>query len=102
MVESKELLQAARLFSVISNPVRLAVLVALQEQGGGLSAGELQRRLGTEATSLSHHLRQLREAALVGVEARGRMRFYDLKDEHVAHIVRDALTHSSCSKSQKK
>lgn len=96
MPESSKLKQTAHLFSVISNPVRLAVLVALQENGS-LSAGGIQQVVGAEASLLSHHLRLLKEAALVAVEARGRQRFYELKDHHVAHIVRDALAHVSCN-----
>jgi ArsR family transcriptional regulator len=58
-----------------------------------LTAGELQERLGVEASALSHHLRLLREARLVKAEARGRHRVYELDDPHVAHIVEDALRH---------
>lgn len=96
MLEVEQLQRTAHLFSVISNPVRLAVLVALQERGA-LSAGEIQTLVGAEATVLSHHLRQLKQAALVAVEARGRQRFYELTDHHVAHIVRDALAHVNCA-----
>lgn len=96
MVDAQHLERTAHLLAVISNPVRLAVLVALQD-AGSLSAGELQRLLGTEATSLSHHLRQLKEAKLVVAQPRGRQRFYELSDQHVGHIVRDALAHVNCA-----
>lgn len=84
--------QTAALFAVIGNPSRLAVLCAL-DSAGSLSAGALSERLNLEASALSHHLRQLREARLVRVERRGRSRIYRLDDDHVAHIVRDALRH---------
>jgi DNA-binding transcriptional ArsR family regulator len=87
--------RTAALLQVVANPTRLAVLWAL-DQAGTLSAGDLQERVGIEASALSHHLRQLREARLVQVERSGRQRLYRLDDPHVAHIVRDALDHMGC------
>jgi len=84
--------RAAALFSTLSHPGRLGVLVAL-ENSAPRSSGELQELLGIERTSLSHQLRVLKEAQLVTVEVQGRRRLYSLADHHVAHIVRDAIAH---------
>jgi ArsR family transcriptional regulator, zinc-responsive transcriptional repressor len=43
---------------------------------------------------VSQHLRVLRGARLVGVERQGRGAVYSLTDQHVAHIVADAVQHS--------
>lgn len=86
--------QAAALFQVIGHPVRVHVLHALASEGA-LTAGDLQARVGVEASALSHHLRLLRDARLVRAEPRGRHRLYRLQDPHVAHIVGDALLHAA-------
>jgi ArsR family transcriptional regulator len=90
---SPEVLErAAALLQVVGHPVRVHVLHALA-LSGPLTAGELQERVGVEASALSHHLRLLRDARLVRAEPRGRHRLYQLQDPHVAHIVGDALSH---------
>lgn len=86
--------RAAALFQVIGHPVRVHVLHALAREGA-LTAGDLQARIGVEASALSHHLRLLRDARLVKAEPRGRHRLYRLQDPHVAHIVGDALIHAA-------
>ncbi len=83
---------AARFFQALSHPVRLGVLAILVQQGRK-SAGELSIALRVEASSLSHQLRTLREARLVVAERRGRQILYRLHDQHVAHIVADAMAH---------
>lgn len=89
---SAELLErAAGLLQVMGHPVRVHALIALAE--GPMTAGELQQRIGVEASALSHHLRLLRDARLVRAEPRGRHRLYRLQDPHVAHVVTDTLRH---------
>jgi DNA-binding transcriptional ArsR family regulator len=84
--------RTAALLQVVAHPARLHVLYELA-RAGELTAGELQERVGVEASALSHHLRLMRDARLVRSEARGRHRVYRLDDPHVAHIVEDALRH---------
>lgn len=84
--------RTAALLQLVAHPARLLVLCALEREGE-LSAGDLQERIGIEASALSHHLRLLRDARLVRVQPRGRHRIYALDDRHVAAIVRDAIDH---------
>jgi DNA-binding transcriptional ArsR family regulator len=84
--------RTASLLQVVAHPVRLLVLCVLEREGA-LSAGDLQDRVGIEASALSHHLRLLRDARLVRVQPQGRHRIYTLDDPHVAAIVRDAIDH---------
>jgi ArsR family transcriptional regulator, zinc-responsive transcriptional repressor len=44
---------------------------------------------------VSQHLRVPRWAGLIRTSRRGREVVYELADAHVAHIVRDAVTHAS-------
>jgi DNA-binding transcriptional ArsR family regulator len=50
--------------------------------------------LGAPQPLVSQHLRVLRGAGIVRGSRRGREIAYSLTDEHVAHIVADAVSHS--------
>ena len=80
------------LFRALAHEGRLTVLLALRRRGEA-SVRELERVTRMEQSALSHQLRALREARLVRAERRGRQVFYALHDEHVAHIVGDAVRH---------
>jgi DNA-binding transcriptional ArsR family regulator len=84
--------RTVELLSAIAHPVRLAVLLALRRRGP-ITAGELQELAGYEQSAMSHQLLILRDARLVETERRGKQVVYRLADEHVAHIVEDALRH---------
>jgi DNA-binding transcriptional ArsR family regulator len=49
--------------------------------------------LGLSQSLVSQHLRVLRGARLVATERRGREVVYALADDHVAHVLLDALHH---------
>ena len=81
------------LFKSLSSPVRLTLLIHLME--GGHTVHELVDHLTVSQPLVSQHLRVLRSAGLVRAESVGRERVYTITDEHVSHIVRDALQHVS-------
>ena len=83
---------AGDLLKVLSAPARLAIVSELAEQPRFVH--ELVELLGVSQPLVSQHLRVLRGARLVGVERRGREAAYSLVDQHVAHIVADAIQHS--------
>jgi len=83
---------AGELLKVLSAPARLAIVVELAEHPRFVY--ELVERLGMSQPLVSQHLRVLRGARLVGVERLGREAVYSLADQHVAHIVADAVHHS--------
>lgn len=91
--EEPALAQAAALLSAAANPTRLLVLLALRRRGP-LSAGTLAQLAGVEQSAMSHQLRVLRQTRLVRTERRGKRVMYQLVDDHVAHIVEDALRHA--------
>ena len=82
------------LLSALANPLRLRLLLALA-RFGRLSAGELQQIAAAEQTAVSHQLATLRRHRLVAAERDGRRMIYVLVDDHVAHIVEDALQHAN-------
>jgi DNA-binding transcriptional ArsR family regulator len=84
---------AGELLKVLSAPARLAIVTELAQQPRFVH--ELVERLGMSQPLVSSHLRVLRGARLVGVQRQGRAAVYSLTDLHVAHIVADAVQHST-------
>jgi DNA-binding transcriptional ArsR family regulator len=64
-----ELELAARQLESLGSPVRLKLYRALVRAGEeGLPVGALQVKLGVAASTLSHHVRHLRDAGLISQE----------------------------------
>lgn len=65
--------RAAAGFAAIGAPQRLGLLLTLVRAGpDGLSIGDLGRRVGMPGSTLSHHLKALTQAGLVGQTRQGR------------------------------
>lgn len=92
MTDRHELARAAELFRTLGSESRLELLVLLAAEA--LSVSKLVELSGMNQPLVSQHLRTLRDVGLVSVEAQGRERVYRLQDQHVAHVVADALTHA--------
>ena len=83
---------AGELLKALSAPVRVAIVTHLHETGP-MCVHELVEALGVPQPLVSQHLRILRAADIVSGRRRGREVFYVLVDQHVAHIVADAVAH---------
>ena len=81
----------AELFGALSNPIRLRLVVELLESPHCVH--DLTERTGASQSLVSQHLRVLRQARLVAGRRSGREIIYSVSDEHIAHIVRDAIAH---------
>jgi DNA-binding transcriptional ArsR family regulator len=84
---------AAELLHALGAPHRLAIVLELAD--GPRCVHELVERLGISQSLTSQHLRVLRNTGLAVGTRRGKETVYSLADEHVAHIARDALAHST-------
>ncbi|MGH9278280.1 MAG: ArsR/SmtB family transcription factor [Acidimicrobiales bacterium] len=91
--EADDLEAAAELLRALANPHRLAIVRELQ--GGARCVHELVDALGVSQPLVSQHLRVLRAIDLVRPRRRGREIAYSLGDDHVAHIVHDAVVHAA-------
>ncbi|MEU1850829.1 metalloregulator ArsR/SmtB family transcription factor [Streptomyces sp. NPDC019990] len=90
--EPDETLQAAsELLRALASPVRLGIVRELS--GGGKYVHELVAALGVSQPLVSQHLRVLRTSRIVSARRQARETRYTLTDEHVAHIVLDAIRH---------
>ena len=83
----------AELLRALANSHRMAIVTELNE--GPRCVHELVEALGVSQPLVSQHLRILRASHLVRAERRGREIAYSLGDEHVFHIVHDAVVHST-------
>jgi DNA-binding transcriptional ArsR family regulator len=92
-VAHEEFAAAGELLSVLSAPVRLAIILRLAE--GPAAVHQLADGLDEPQPLVSQHLRILRSARLIRASVRGRERIYELVDDHVAHIARDAVRHTT-------
>lgn len=84
---------AGELLRALAAPLRIAIVTELG--GGERCVHELVDALGVSQPLVSQHLRVLRAAGVVRGQRRGREIAYALADAHVAHIVADAVSHST-------
>jgi DNA-binding transcriptional ArsR family regulator len=82
---------AGELLRALSAPVRIAIVLQLRDSERCVH--ELVDALGVTQPLISQHLRVLKSAGVVDSERHGREVIYRLVDEHLSHIVVDAVTH---------
>jgi ArsR family transcriptional regulator len=75
----------------LATPSRVLILGSLSE--GPRSVGELALAVGMEQSAVSHQLRLLRHLRLVVGERSGRTVTYSLHDDHVAVLLKEAISH---------
>ncbi len=83
---------AGELLRALAAPLRIRIVTELA--GGARCVHELVDALGAAQPLVSQHLKVLRAAGVVRGDRRGREIVYTLTDEHVAHIVADAVAHA--------
>jgi ArsR family transcriptional regulator, zinc-responsive transcriptional repressor len=88
----EDLEPAAELFKALSSESRLRLLRILA--GGAATVSRLAEQSRLSQPLVSQHLRTLRAAGLVSVTRTGREAHYEVSDEHVSHIVDDAVRHA--------
>lgn len=82
---------AGDLLRALAAPVRIAIVLELLE--GDRCVHELVEALALAQPLISQHLRVLKSAGVVYGERHGREVVYRLVDEHLSHIVLDAVSH---------
>ncbi|ORA39979.1 ArsR/SmtB family transcription factor [Mycobacterium aquaticum] len=83
---------AGELLRALAAPVRIAIVLQLQQSGRCVH--ELVDALDVPQPLVSQHLRILKQAGVVSSERAGREVLYRLVDHHLAHIVVDAVAHA--------
>jgi ArsR family transcriptional regulator, zinc-responsive transcriptional repressor len=83
---------AGDLLRALAAPVRIAIVLQLMESPRCVH--DLVDALGVTQPLISQHLRVLKSAGVVQGDRRGREVVYSLVDDHLAHIVVDAVAHA--------
>ncbi len=83
---------AGELLRALAAPLRIGIVTELGT--GARCVHELVESLDAPQPLISQHLRVLRGAGVVKASRRGREMEYTLTDEHIAHIVADAVEHA--------
>ena len=91
MPEEEELLDLAELFKIFGDSTRIKILYVLFESE--MCVCDIAALLGTTQSSVSHHLRTLKQAKLVKYRREGKTVFYSLADAHVRTIINQGLEH---------
>lgn len=88
----RTLATAGDLLRALAAPVRIAIVLELR--AAPRCVHELVQALGVTQPLVSQHLRVLKSASVVRGERHGREVVYSLVDDHLAHIVVDAVAHA--------
>jgi ArsR family transcriptional regulator len=83
---------AGDLLRALAAPVRIAIVLQLRESPRCVH--DLVDALGVTQPLISQHLRVLKFAGVVRGDRHGREVMYSLVDDHLAHIVVDAVEHA--------
>src|SRR5215207_574958 len=78
----------ARLFTAVSEPIRLQLLLLLLE--GEYNVGELVQLTGASQGRVSVHLQCLRHCGFVTSERRGKYVYYHVRDLRVRELIQQA------------
>lgn len=92
-MERTALERATDIFKALSNPLRVGIVRELA--AGDRAVHQLVEALDVAQPRVSEHLAILRGARLVEARREGRSVTYHLVDDHVAHIVEDAVVHAT-------
>jgi DNA-binding transcriptional ArsR family regulator len=92
MPAEEDVVDTADVFSLLGDPRRLKLLVALLD--GELCVCDLAAVTGMSESATSHALRLLRAHRVVAVRRDGRMAYYRLDDAHVRMLVDLAVAHT--------
>jgi DNA-binding transcriptional ArsR family regulator len=88
-----EIERATAVFALLADPTRARILHALSLVPR-LCVCDVAASLGMSESAVSHQLRLLRASRLVSRTREGRIAYYRLADEHVRHVLADALQHA--------
>lgn len=82
----------ADIFKVLSDPSRLKIISTLQT--GELCVNDISAVTGFSQSSVSHHLKVLRDRNLIRFRREGKSSFYSLADAHVFALLAVAHDHA--------
>lgn len=85
-ISSEQAEAIARVAKVLSDPIRVQLIDVLSAHAGEVCVCELVPLFDVSQPTLSHHLRKLRDAGVVGMEKRGLWSYYYVHPESLKAI----------------
>jgi len=85
VIEHEKAEKAARVFSAVSDPVRIKILKLLEKES--MCVCELMKALNMRQSLISYHLKFLREAGLIEPIRKGKWVFYKIADKKVLRMI---------------
>jgi ArsR family transcriptional regulator, arsenate/arsenite/antimonite-responsive transcriptional repressor len=85
-VERAEAVRMAEVAKALGDPVRIQLVDVLRKHAGKVCVCELVPLFDIGQSTLSHHLKKLREAGLVDSERRGLWAYYYVRPEPLAPL----------------
>ena len=89
--DEKGLKDLAKLYKAMGDPTRLRIIYILSKSP--LCVCDIALLLDMTQSSISHHLRVLRDINLVKFKREGKLVIYDLDDHHVLNMLDQGLEH---------
>ncbi len=83
---SEQAVELAKAFKALGDPVRLRLLSLITSADGESCVCDLTTAFDLTGPTISHHLKVLREAGLVGCERRGTWVYYWPRPENLARL----------------
>jgi|SRR5215210_377009 len=80
-VSPAQAMQVASIAKALADPIRVQLVDVLRRHAGEVCVCELEPLFDVSQPTLSHHLKKLRDAGIVGVERRGLWSFYYVKPD---------------------
>lgn len=81
----------AETFKILGDPTRIRIAFALAREE--LCVCDISNLLGVSQSAVSHSLRALRQMKLVRFRKEGKIAYYTLDDEHIAHLLDEGFRH---------
>ena len=85
-IDADEAARLARVAKILGDPTRLQLVDVLRRHAGQVCVCELQPLFAIKQSTLSEHLKKLREAGIVGVERRGLWAYYYVTPEGLEEL----------------
>ncbi len=81
----------AETFKILGDSTRIKIAFALSKEE--LCVCDIANLLGVSQSAVSHSLRTLRQMKLVKFRREGKIAYYTLDDDHIAHLLDEGFRH---------
>ena len=85
--------KTAALFSALGDETRLQIMLFLLAEPH--TVNEIADHIGITLSAISHQLKKLYERDLVRFVRKGPMKYFQIADTHIRHLMNDGLVHAT-------